>query len=157
MGSKLWVGFVGALVLALGAWSGEAHANATCTSVVANYTSSVGNGWYDFELTIHRTDIWDVTYSRGTIQRNGTSTTWPLRGSSNQLFSDRYAGNQPFNINAADQLTVWISSTGQLYIYYAPWNFSTSWDMGCSGNTFTAIVPGYGVVTLTLRGWNVIG
>src|SRR5262245_12993017 len=155
---RLFGGIIGALALALAFTSNmqEARADATCTTTVANYANSVGIGWYDFELTIHRTDIWDVTYSRGTIEKYN-NTYWPLWGSSNQLFSDRYAGNQPFNINAADHLTVYISTTGQLYIYYQPWNFSTSWDMSCSGTTFTKVIPGYGVVTLTLRGWHVVG
>lgn len=156
MGSRFFVGVVGMMVALVLAPLGEARADGTCTAVVASYANSVSNGWYDFELTMHRTDIGLVTYSRGTIQKYN-STSWPLWGSSNQLFSDRFAGSQPFNINAADQLTVYLSTTGQLYIYYQPWNFSTSWDMSCSGNTFTKIIPGFGVVTLTLRGWHVIG
>jgi hypothetical protein len=138
--------------------SRAAHANASCTVLVTNTVNKLtqSGGAYRFEMTIHRTDIGLVTYSSGDLSKTG-SPSWPLSGSSNQLFSDRFSSNQPFNINAADSLTPWISSTGQLYIWYNNWGFSTQWDMGCTGNTFTAIVPNYGVVTLTLRYWWTIG
>jgi hypothetical protein len=156
MQSRSVVGVLGALVLVLTFWgtAGEARADATCTPVVANHVSSIGAGWYDFELTIHRTDVELVSYTRGFFMRNGTSTSWPLKGEGQMYFSDRFAGNQRFNVNAADALDVYISSTGQLHIWSRTWSFATSWDLGCSGNTFTKIIPGHGVVTLTLRGWN---
>lgn len=140
---------------------GEARADATCTPTVTNYVSYLNQhgGWFNFELSIHRIDAPLVTYSRGQISKWGNSY-WPLRGTSSQLFSDRfsYAGAtpQPFQVGAADQLTVYVSTSGELYIHYAPWNFTTQWDLSCSGNVFTKLVPGYGVVTLTLRNWETI-
>lgn len=135
----------------------SARADSSCTTLVANMANQLNSygGVYDFELTIHRTDIWLVTYSKGTLHGTGIGgAAWPATGSANQLFSDRKNGSQPFNINAADTITPWISSTGQLYIYYNGWNFSTTWDMSCSGSTFTRNVPGVGIVSLTLRNWH---
>jgi hypothetical protein len=119
---------------------------------MANQLNQHG-GVYDIELTMHRTDVAFVSYSKGTLHGTG-SADWPATGSANQLFSDRKNGSQPFNINAADSITPWISSTGQLFIFYNTWNFSTTWDMTCSGSTFTQNVPGVGIVSLTLRNWH---
>jgi hypothetical protein len=145
-----------ALALALaGATTTAAHADASCTTLVTNINNTLvqSGGYYDFEMTMHRTSISTVSYSSGYLQRTGNAS-WPLSGSSNQLFADRRAGNQPFNINASDTLTPWISPTGSLYIYYNTWSFSTQWDMQCTGNTMTRIIPGFGVVSLTLRAWH---
>ena len=134
--------------------SGAARADASCTALVQEIVSQLqqNGGFYQVEMTMHRTDVSLVTYSSGTVDLTGYAS-WPLNGSANQLFSDRLAGNQPFNFNAADQLTPWISATGSLYIYYDTWNFSTNWDMSCTGNTMTRIIPGFGVVSLSFRGW----
>lgn len=142
-------------VVGVSATSTTAHANSTCTTLVNTITNTLAQsgGYYDFEMTMHRTDVALVTYSSGTLWRSGNSF-WPLTGNSNQLFSDRRAGNQPFNFNAADLLTPWISTSGLLYIYYNTWNFTTQWDMGCSGNTLTQIIPNFGVVTLSFRAWH---
>lgn len=143
------------LALALVTTAGTAHADATCSSLIANVTNKLAQsgGYYDFEMTMHRTDVDLVSYSRGTLYRSG-NVSWPITGSSNQLFSDRRAGNQPFNFNAADTLTPWISTQGLLYLWYNTWSFSTQWDMQCTGNTLTRIIPNFGVVSLTFRAWN---
>jgi hypothetical protein len=150
--------FLGTLALALAgvtATSQNAHADASCTALVSNVANTLNQsgGYYDFEMTMHRTDVALVSYSSGTLGRSGNAS-WPLSGSSNQLFSDRRSGNQPFNINAGDTLSPWISTSGVLYIYYNTWRFSTQWDMQCTGSTLTRIVPGFGVVSLTIRAWH---
>jgi hypothetical protein len=133
----------------------RAHADSSCTSLVTSMANQLNTngGMYDFELTMHRTDVALVTYSKGTLHGTG-GTPWIATGTANQLFSDRKNGAQPFNINAADTITPWISSSGQLFIFYNTWNFSTTWDMTCSGSTFTQNVPGFGIVSLTLRTWH---
>jgi hypothetical protein len=120
----------------------------------AGTTRSAGTISHRFRRPDRRTDVTLVEYSSGTLWK-WSNLYWPIIGTSNQLFSDRRTGDQPFNINAADTLTIYINPTGQLYIHDAPWNYNTSWDMGCiGGNTFTRIVPGLGVVTLTLRAFH---
>ena len=135
--------------------AGQARADASCSSLVTSMANQLNQhgGVYDFELTIHRTDTWLVEYSAGTLRSTG-GAPWVVSGTANQLFSDRKAGNQRFNANAADTITPFISSTGQLYIFYNTWNFSTTWDLSCTGSTFTANVPGEGIVALTLRNWH---
>ncbi len=142
-------------VNSLFAAAGSAHADSSCTTLVTNMANQLNQngGAYDIELTMHRTDVALVSYSKGTLHGTG-STAWPATGTANQLFSDRKNGTQPFNISAADTITPWISSTGQLFIFYNTWNFSTTWDMTCSGSTFTQNVPGFGIVSLTLRNWH---
>jgi hypothetical protein len=133
----------------------EARADASCTplvnSLVSKLTSSGGH--YNFDLTMHRTDVNFVSYSAGSLALTGPSN-WPLSGGANQLFSDRRNGSQPFNASAADQITAWLSSDGQLFIYYNTWRFSTQWDMACTGNAMTRLLPGFGVVTLVVRNWS---
>jgi hypothetical protein len=146
------------LALALGstiAVSGTAHADGTCTTLMANVASQLTahGGVYDFEMTMHRTDIATVSYSKGTLHGTGGSP-WIATGSANQLFADRKNGSQPFNINAADAITPWLSNTGSLYIFYNTWNFSTTWDMTCSGSTMMLNNPSFGIVSLTLRAWH---
>jgi hypothetical protein len=140
---------------ALFAAAQSARADSSCTSLVASMANQLNTngGMYDFELTMHRTDVAFISYSKGTLHGTG-GAAWPATGSANQLFSDRKSGTQPFNINNADTITPWISSTGQLFIFYNTWNFSTTWDMSCSGSTFTQNVPGVGIVSLTLRSWH---
>jgi hypothetical protein len=150
--------FVLGLTIVVGvavAGPGRARADASCSSLVTSMANQLNQhgGAYDFELTIHRTDVWLVTYSAGTLHGTG-SFDWPATGTANQLFSDRRSGNQRFNASAADTLTPWISATGQLFIFYNTWNFSTTWDLSCSGSTFTANVPNVGIVSLTLRNWH---
>lgn len=132
-----------------------AHADSSCTSLmtaVANQLNAHG-GVYDFDLVIHRTDVTLTEYSVGTVHATG-GPAWPATGNANQLFSDRKNGTQPFNINAADSLTVFLGSTGSLFINYNTWSFSTTWDMTCSGSTMVQNVPGEGIVSLTIRGWH---
>lgn len=134
---------------------GKAHADGTCTSLmttVANQLNQHG-GVYPFDLVIHRTDVTLTEYSVGTLHATG-GPAWPATGNANQLFSDRKNGSQPFNINAADSLTVFLGATGSLFINYNTWGFSTTWDMSCSGSTLLLDVPGEGVVSLTLRAWH---
>ena len=142
------------------ATSSPAHADATCTGLISNVRNQLisHGGAYNFDLTFHRTDIDLVEYSRGAMSLYSSTGYWALTGGPTyQLFRDRYNGNQPFNINAADTISPYISADGQLYIYYNTWNFTTQWDLSCTGNTLTKIIPGFGVVTLTFRNWWTIG
>jgi len=141
--------------IAIAAWgltSLPARADSSCTPLVNNIYNALNTygGSYTFEMTMHRTGVKLVTYSDGAVRASGIPV-WLLRGSSNQLFSDRTSGTQPFNINAADSLTVSFSASGRLRIFYSPWNFTTTWDMSCQGNVMTKNVPGHGVVTVTFR------
>src|SRR5215468_2091030 len=87
-----------------------ALADGTCTALVASkWNQAYPNGeWYNVELTMHREDVTFVSYSGGWLQPQPDGS---FSGGLNQLFSDRWAGNQPFNINAADWLQVKLSPT----------------------------------------------
>jgi len=138
------------------ATSKSAHADATCTTLVNNIRNQLiaHGGAYNFDLTLHRTDIDEVEYSRGAMSLYTATGYWALTGGATyQLFRDRYNGNQPFSMNAADTITPYISNDGHLYIWYNTWNFTTNWDLSCTGNTLTKVVPDVGVVTLTFRNW----
>jgi hypothetical protein len=140
--------------------SHSAHANGTCTGLITSVRNQLiaHGGAYNFDLTIHRTDIDEVEYSRGAMSLYTSTGYWALTGGATyQLFRDRYNGNQPFNMGAADLITPYVGSDGQIYIWYNTWGFQTQWDLGCTGNTITAIVPNVGVVTLTFRSWFTIG
>jgi hypothetical protein len=144
-------------LVGVAAHSNSAHANSTCTTLISNVKNQLiaHGGAYNFDLTIHRTDIDEVEYSRGAMNLYGSTGYWALIGPNTyQLFRDRYNGNQPFNIGAADTITPYVSTDGQLLIFFNTWGFWTpQWDLGCTGNTMTAIVPNYGVVTLSFRNW----
>ncbi len=97
---------------------------------------------------MHREDVAFVSYSDGFLSPNGDGFT----GSGNQLFSDRSADTQPFDVNAADNLNWSLSRTGALRIHYHPWEFETTWEMSCNtGSVITKYVAGFGIVTLTFR------
>src|SRR6266581_2613540 len=129
----------------------SARADGTCTAFLGAKVKDVQNTKqsYKIELFIHREDTKLVTYSAGFLGPNTQDGSFA--GRANQLFSDRQAGPQPFNINAADQLDLQLSATGVLHIHYKPWNFDTTWDLSCSGSILTKYLPGFGVVTLTFR------
>jgi hypothetical protein len=140
--------------------SNSAHADSSCTTLISNVKNQLiaHGGAYHFDLTIHRTDIDEVEYSRGDLWLYSSTGYWALTGGNTyQLFRDRYNGNQPFNYGAADTITPYVSTDGQLYIWSNTWSFSTQWDLSCTGNTMTRIVPNVGVVTLTFRNWWIIG
>src|SRR6266481_346008 len=129
----------------------SARADGTCTAFLAAKVKDVQNTKqsYKIELFIHREDTKLVTYSAGFLGPNAQDGSFT--GRANQLFSDRQAGTQPFNINTADQLDLRLSASGVLSIHYKPWNFDTTWDLSCSGSMLSRYVPGFGVVTLTFR------
>jgi hypothetical protein len=131
--------------------SGQAAwADGTCTQFLAGKAAQAKakSQWWNIEISMHRENATFVTYSAGWLSPNSDGS---FTGHSNQLFSDRNAGQQPFNINAADQLDLRLSPTALLRIHYHPWNFDTSWDMSCKGSMLTTYVPNYGIVTLTFR------
>ncbi len=129
----------------------SARADGTCIAFLAAKLkeAQTKNQFYNIDLTIHREDTKFVTYSAGSLAPNAQGGGFT--GRANQLFSDRRAISQPFNINAADQLDLRLSASGVLSIHYKPWNFDTTWDLSCSGSMLTKYVPGVGVVTLTFR------
>jgi hypothetical protein len=135
--------------------SNSAHADASCTTLISNVKNQLmatAGAAYTFDLTFHRTDVDEVEYSRGIMTLYSSTDYWALIGASAyQLFRDRYNGGQPFNRGAADTITPYISTDGQLYIWYNTWSFSTQWDLSCTGNTLTKIIPNFGIVTLTFR------
>ncbi len=129
----------------------SAKADGTCTAFLAAKLkeAQAKNQFYNVQLTIHREDIKSLTYSTGSLAPNAQDGSFV--GHANQLFSDRRAISQPFNINAADQLDLRLSASGVLSIHYKPWNFDTTWDLSCTGSMLTKYLPGFGVVTLTFR------
>src|SRR5712692_6849395 len=122
----------------------SARADGTCTAFLAAKfkEAQAKNQFYRIELFIHREDTKLVTYSAGFLEPNAQDGSFT--GRTNQLFSDRQAGSQPFNINAADQLDLRLSASGVLSIHYKPWNFDTTWDLSCSGSMLSRYVPGFG-------------
>ncbi len=130
--------------------SQSARADSSCTALLANKVQQANNShYYVIEMTMHREDINFVTYSKGYLAPNLDGS---FSGHSNQLFSDRRTqSGQPFDENQADQLDLSLSQTGILYIYYHPWNFSTTTDMSCKGSLLTTYIPNSGVITLTFR------
>jgi hypothetical protein len=127
-----------------------ARADATCTSLIAQKAAALDglSASFDIDVTMHREGVDLVTYSRGGVREGGGG--W-IHGYANQLFSDRMNQTQPFDASAPDALEIWISPYGELYLYYQPWNFWTTWDMSCGGEFMTRYVPGHGVVTLAFR------
>jgi len=55
------------VLVGVAANSNSAHANATCTTLISNVKNQLiaHGGAYNFDLTLHRTDIDEVAYSRG--------------------------------------------------------------------------------------------
>src|SRR6266850_4112568 len=102
----------------------SARADASCTTFLATKAAQAKGQWYHIELTMHREDVKLVSYSYGFLAVNADGS---FTGRSNQLFSDRLAAQQPFNIMAADNLDLKLSQTGVLGIPYSPWNFNTTW------------------------------
>lgn len=125
-----------------------AAADSSCGSLIAEKAKQANGQWYKVEITMHRENVKFVSYSVGALAPNSDGS---FAGHSNQIFSDRMSGQQPFNINAADNLDLKLSKTGLLQIHYKPWNFDTSWDLSCKGSVLTTYVPGFGIVTLTFR------
>jgi hypothetical protein len=143
-----WLVVAGSVV-GVGTAAPSARFDPSCTALLAARNKQAGRGQaYNIELTMHRESAKLVTYSSGFLSPNADGS---FAGASNQLFSDRFAGGQPFSMNAADQLNLNLSPTGLLRIHYSPWNFDTSWDLSCRGSMLTAYLPGFGIVTLTFR------
>jgi hypothetical protein len=125
-----------------------ARADPSCSALLARKATQANGQWYNIELTMHRENLKLVSYSAGFLAAMADGS---FSGHSNQLFSDRLTGQQPFNLNAVDNLDLHLSQTGLLRIHYSPWNFDTSWDLSCKGSMLTTYVPGFGIVTLTFR------
>ena len=136
---------------------GEARADATCSGLLPAkfaYLREHG-GYYTVEITVIKDSLAYVTYSKDWVWLSEPY----LFGYAKQQFSDRFNGNQNFNINATENTRVWNSETGTLWIYndtYSYWIVSGA-DMSCSGNLMNKFIPGLGMVTVAIRGWGVIG
>jgi len=134
----------------------RAHADASCTSLVQSkvaYIQQYG-GFYYMDMSMHREDVSWVSYSSGIISWDQVGSG--LSGNSNQIFSDRRSGIQPFDINQRDELSFDLSSYGFLHIHSITWGFDTFWDMSCQGELVTKYFPGFGTITLAFRGWSLI-
>jgi hypothetical protein len=127
-----------------------AKADATCTGVLADKLAKAraSGQAYAVQLTMHRENVKLVSYSEGFLSPNADGS---FGGGANQLFSDRLAAQQPFNVNAADYLDLRLSGSGVLAIHYVNWNFDTTWDLSCKGGVLTSYIANFGVVTLTFR------
>jgi hypothetical protein len=152
MRNKHLVSFLLAIAATLLVLAGSplAQADDSCAGYLASKVKQAQKAgqWFTVELTMHREDAKLVTYSIGSLSPNSDGS---FSGRANQLFSDRKPAPQPFSSNAADQLDLRLSPTGQLQIHYNPWNFDTSWDLSCKGSMLTTYVPNFGIVTLTFR------
>jgi hypothetical protein len=59
-----------------------------------------------------------------------------------QFFSDRTNGSQPFNVNATDTSTVTsIDTNGNIVMHNDTWNFDSTSNATCHGNTMIANSP----------------
>ena len=124
-------------------------ADSGCTAFLAGKTRLAFGQSYHVQLTVHRETVPLVSYSEGWLAPNGDGSFY---GYGDQLFSDRLAVSQPFNVNAADRLDWYLSPSGTLRIHYHPWEFETTWDLSCTtGTLLTKYVSGFGLVTLTFR------
>ncbi len=132
-----------------------ARADATCTNLLNAKRSQLTqySGWYYLELVNTKDPLGDVTYSTGTIGLDGS---WGFYGTANLEFSDRWNGSQNFNINAVEQVQIWISNSGQIWIYNNNYHYYivSGQDMSCTGGLMTAYVSGLGQVTFAFRNWN---
>ncbi len=136
------------------AGSGIARADASCISLLNGKITYLNqhHGYFTMEMTVDKDSLSYDTYSSGWLELSGTS--W-LYGTSNLLFSDRFSGNQPFNVNASESLQIWIDSTGRLYLYNNNYSYYVVYgaDMSCNGGLLSKYVPGLGQVTLVFRSW----
>jgi hypothetical protein len=143
-----------AATLGLAMTAGSAHADASCTSLIASKTNTLqqSHGWYNFEITVTKDPLADVTYSFGTLALSGSY----LYGTADLAFSDRFNGNQGFNVNATEQIQLWVSPTGQVWIWNNNYHYYivSGVDMTCNGGLISKYVPGLGMVTVAIRGWN---
>jgi hypothetical protein len=138
----------------------KAHADTTCSALIGGKASTLQSNsgyFYDFEMTIHRDAVAHVLYVNGYLSWNGS---W-IHGYAEEAFSDRRVGenNQNFDIDATEQLEVWLSPSGRLYVYnqnYSFWIVSNV-DMSCAGGVVSKYVPGLGQVTLTFRNLGYLG
>ncbi|MCY1071309.1 hypothetical protein OV090_41585 [Nannocystis sp. RBIL2] len=130
-------------------------ADESCRALVTEFVQRLkqDGGKYAFEMTIHSTVHNWVAYGKGTFQLSGEDD-WPLVGHGIELFSDRVAGEQPFAASMADSIDPQIRSDGRLYIWIMPWAVEREFDMSCVDNVFTRVVPGEGVVSVSLREWS---
>jgi len=83
-----------------------------------------------------------VTYVRdgSVIMLNSTTAQSHLNLS--QVFSDRFNGSQPFNINAAELVSFTITSGGALNVHNATNNFNWSANLTCVAGS-NAIAVGF--------------
>jgi len=149
IGKFVNVALLGSLAIALSPQS--AHADATCNALIQDKIAylTANGGFFDVELTMHREERSWVFYGKGYLQLSGAQ----LAGGSNEIFSDRRNGSQPFDISQADQITFTLNSNGLLSVHNVTWEFDESWDFSCPGNLLTTYLPNAGVVTMTFRSW----
>src|ERR1700755_2277786 len=72
-------------------------------------------------------------------------------------FSDRYNGDQNFNISATELTWLWLDQGGRLWIYNNHYFYYilNGNDMSCTGNLISSYVPGLGNVTVQIGPWQV--
>jgi hypothetical protein len=125
-----------------------AHADATCTSLVATVKSHLAAGKFvNVMLSQHRQDAnWGVQYSEGFLGGRGAMSY----GGATEYFSIRRNASQiPFS-GDAENLSWSLDQNGVLRIHNQSWNFDFApIDFTCKGGMMTAYQPGSGVFTLT--------
>jgi hypothetical protein len=80
-------------------------------------------------------------WSPGTVWWNGGvggTDRLSTLSSMSQYFSDRQSGGQPFLASAFDLNNVSIARDGTITMHNVTWNFDTTVNASCNGNTMTA-------------------
>lgn len=137
-----------------------AHADASCEAAMDAHFNWDANGpgnLIRFQklqyVYVKDNGAWTM-YSQGDVYWNGgaggnqlLSSVSPLT----QLFSDRQNNGQPFAINLADQTTITgISRDGVVTMHNNTWNFDSTFNATCSGNTLTARAGSDGTLVMTV-------
>lgn len=137
-----------------------AHADASCEAMMAEHFNWDANGpaqLIRFQhiqyVYVKDSGAW-TEFSQGSVYWNGSasgadslSSLTPLT----QLFSDRVTNNQPFAVGSPDQTTITgISKEGVVTMHNNTWNFDSTFNTTCVGNTMTARNGSDGTLLITL-------
>lgn len=145
---------LGIAMLASAMAQGKAHADSTCVTLMKTITDQLRlrGGVFDFELVVHQSDITLTTYSEGQLRFDqNADPVFTVSGNATRLWSTRKNGNQPFNINAPNTITVFLDPNGTLGIIDRATSTGSAWDMTCFGKTFWFKLDRLGVASLVVR------
>jgi hypothetical protein len=149
-----------AAVTAVGA-PHTAHADATCTALLSSKFSYLQNngGWYSYSVVVVKDSLNYTTFTSGphlsldgSYLSNAGWQTDPIQ------FSDRYNGNQNFDVNQTEPMYIWIDQTGDLWLYNTKYSYYIVNDvnMSCAGGLVTKYISGLGQVVVMFGPWSTI-